>query len=172
VPATGLALASSPTGIMLAGPVAGWLARSTSSRRLALIGAGAMAVAQIAIGMADTPANVPLLIASMFLQGVGLGLFQVACFDISTATIPREDRGVAGSLVMMTRTVGVVTGATVLMLIFQTTRTMHAAAGMPDEAAFLTGFHAAFRVAAALPILVVFAGWWRGWGRGWGNGRK
>ena len=166
VPGTGLTLASSPAGIMLAGPLAGWLSRTTPARRLALIGAVAMAVAQISIGMADAPANIPLLAASMFLQGVGLGLFQVACFDISTATIPREDRGVAGSLVMMTRTVGVVTAATVLMLIFQTVRSRSMAEGLPDGAAFLVGFHAAFRIAAVLPILVVLAGWWRGWGRG------
>ena len=165
VPASGLVLASSPTGIMLAGPVAGWLARTTSARRLALIGAIAMALAQISIGLADAPANIPLLAASMFLQGAGLGLFQVACFDISTATIPREDRGVAGSLVMMTRTVGVVTGATVLMLIFQTIRSRSTGEGLPDGAAFLAGFHAAFRVAAALPVMVVLAGWWRGWAR-------
>ena len=164
VPAGGLALASSPAGVMLAGPVAGWLARTVSPRRLALIGATAMAVAQISIGLADAPANVPVLVASMFLQGVGLGLFQVACFDISTATIPRADRGVAGSLVMMTRTVGVVTAATVLMLIFQSVRTTSAGLGVPDEAAFLAGFHAAFQFAAALPILVVLAGLWRGWG--------
>jgi EmrB/QacA subfamily drug resistance transporter len=165
VPASGLALASSPAGIMLAGPLAGRLAQTTPPRRLALIGAIAMAVAQISISMADAPANVPVLIASMFLQGVGLGLFQVACFDISTATIPRQDRGVAGSLVMMTRTVGVVTGATVLMLIFQTVRSTSADAGYPDEAAFLIGFHAAFRLAAGLAILVVLAGSWRGWAR-------
>ena len=178
VPASGLALASSPAGIMLAGPMAGRLARSTSpKRRLALIGAAAMALAQISISMADAPADVPVLIASMFLQGVGMGLFQVACFDISTATIPREDRGVAGSLVMMTRTVGVVTAATVLMLIFQTSRSRGVAAGLPDGAAFLSGFHAAFRVAAALAILVVIAGWWRGWGgpqsrRNWAGNRR
>ena len=58
----------------------------------------------------------------MFLQGSGVGFFQVAYFDIATATIPRAQRGVAGSLVMMTRTVGVVTGATVLMLVFRTMR--------------------------------------------------
>lgn len=165
VPMSGLALASSPLGIMLAGPLAGFLTRALVSRRLALVGAIAMALAQISIGTADVPANVAVLVASMFLQGLGLGLFQVACFDISTATIPREDRGVAGSLVMMTRTVGVVTAATVLMLIFQSMRTLSASRGAPDEAAFLVGFHAAFRVAAALAILVVIAGWWRGWGR-------
>jgi MFS family permease len=165
VPMSGLALASSPAGIMLAGPLAGFLTRTIASRRLALLGAVGMAVAQISISTAGAPANIPLLVVSMFLQGLGLGLFQVACFDISTATIPREDRGVAGSLVMMTRTVGVVTAATVLMLIFQTTRSLSVSEGMPDGAAFLAGFHAAFRVAAGLAILVVVAGWWRGWGR-------
>ena len=165
VPMSGLALASSPLGIMLAGPLAGFMARQIVSRRLALIGATAMALAQISIGMADAPANIPVLVASMFLQGLGLGLFQVACFDISTATIPREARGVAGSLVMMTRTVGVVTAATVLMLIFQTMRALSERQGVPDGAAFLVGFHAAFRVAATLAVLVVVAGWWRGWGR-------
>ncbi len=124
-----------------------------------------MALAQISISTADAPANIPILIMSMFLQGLGLGLFQVACFDISTATIPREDRGVAGSLVMMTRTVGVVTAATVLMLIFQTVRSLNVSQEVPDGTAFLAGFHAAFRVAAALAILVVAAGWWRGWAR-------
>jgi EmrB/QacA subfamily drug resistance transporter len=165
VPVGGLVLASSPAGIMLAGPIAGRLSRSVSSHRLALIGAVAMALAQISIGMADAPANIPLLTASMFTQGIGLGLFQVACFDISTGVIPRQDRGVAGSLVMMTRTVGVVTGATMLMLIFQTIQSMNMSKGVPGEAAFLAGFHAAFRVAATLPILVVLAGWWRGWAR-------
>ncbi len=165
VPESGLVLASSPAGIMLAGPVAGRLARAIPSRRLALLGAMAMAVAQIVIGLADEPANVPLLVAAMFTQGAGLGLFQVACFDISTATIPREDRGVAGSLVMMTRTVGVVTAATVLTLIFQTTRSMGLDQGLPEGAAFLAGFHAAFRVAAGLVVLVVLAGLARGWAR-------
>ena len=166
MPASGLALASSPLGLMLSGPVAGRLALSVAPRRLALIGASLMALAQICIGTADAPANIPVLAASMFAQGVGLGLFQVACFDISTATIPREARGVAGSLVMMTRTVGVVTAATVLMLIFQTVRTSAADAGTPDGLAFLAGFHAAFRMATFLSILVVLAGVWRGWARG------
>ncbi len=84
----------------------------------------------------------------MALQGFGLGLFQVAYFDIVTAAIPRADRGVAGSLVMMTRTLGTVTGATVLMLLFQT-----------------MGFGATFYLAATLPMAVVLLGLLRGWAR-------
>jgi EmrB/QacA subfamily drug resistance transporter len=165
VPVSGLVLASSPLGLMLSGPVAARLALSITPRRLALIGAVGMAVAQIFIGMADAPANIPALAASMFLQGVGLGLFQVACFDISTATIPREDRGVAGSLVMMTRTVGVVTGATVLMLIFQAIQSTTMSQGASGPTAFLAGFHGAFHVAAALPVAVALIGLCAGWAR-------
>ena len=165
VPVGGMVLASSPLGIMLAAPLAGRLASRVSPRRLALAGAAAMGVAQIALGMAGAPADIPVLCLSMFVQGFGLGLFQVAYFEIATATIPKENRGVAGSLVMVTRTVGVVTGATVLMLIFQTLRAGASARGVPDTEAFLTGFHGAFRIATAMPVLVVVAGIMRGWAR-------
>ena len=165
VPMSGLVLASSPAGIMLSGPVAARLARVLAPRRLALAGAVAMAAAQIVIGQAGEPAVIPLLAPAMLLQGFGIGLFQVACLDITTATIPREDRGVAGSLVMMTRTVGVVTGATVLMLLFQGLRAQGIEAGLGETEAFLKGFQGAFRVATLLSILVVLAGLWRGWAR-------
>ena len=165
VPVSGIVLASSPLGIVLAAPLAGRMATRLPPRLLALVGSMAMAVAQIAIGMAGAPANIPVLCMSMFAQGFGLGLFQVAYFDIATATIPRENRGVAGSLVMVTRTIGVVTGATVLMLIFQTMRTGALAGGMAEIPAFLTGFRGAFTIAASLPVLVTVAGLMRGWGR-------
>ena len=94
----------------------------------------------------------------MALQGFGVGLFQVAYFDIVTASIPRADRGVAGSLVMMTRTLGTVTGATVLMLLFQTWRDAALADGVAEVPAFLAGFGSTFRLAAALPAAVVVLG--------------
>jgi EmrB/QacA subfamily drug resistance transporter len=165
VPVGGLVLSASPLGIMLSAPVAGRLATRLAPRRLALAGAAAMAVAQVCIGLAGSNPDIPLLVAAMFLQGSGLGLFQVAYFDIATATIPRQDRGVAGSLVMMTRTVGVVTGATTLMLVFQALRATAASRGLPDPEAFLIGFQGAFRIAAVLPVVVVVAGLLCGWGR-------
>jgi len=165
VPLSGLVLAASPLGIMLSAPVAGRLATRLAPKRLALAGAAAMAVAQVCIGLAGANPDIPLLAAAMFVQGSGLGLFQVAYFDIATATILRQDRGVAGSLVMMTRTVGVVTGATTLMLVFQALRATAASRGLPDPEAFLIGFQGAFRIAAVLPVVVVVAGLLCGWGR-------
>lgn len=157
---TGLLLACSPTGTAIAAPLAARLATRIAPRLLAVTGASAMAVGQMLIGAVGATPNVPALAAAMALQGFGIGLFQVAYFDIVTGSIPRADRGVAGSLVMVTRTLGVVTGATVLMLLFQTW-----AGSAPDADAFLTGFDATFRLAAGLPLLVVLIGLARGWGR-------
>lgn len=165
VPVGGLVLAASPLGLMLAAPIAGRIATRVPPRRLALLGAIMMTAAQTAIGMAGEHPVLPLFWLSMLMQGAGMGLFQVAYFDIATATIPRQDRGVAGSLVMVTRTIGVVTAATTLMLIFQSLRAQALAEGMPDTEAFLTGFQGAFHVAAVLPAIIVVAALLRGWGR-------
>ena len=163
--ATGLLLACSPAGTVVAAPLAARLTARVSPRLLALLGAGGMAIGQVLIGTADATPNIPVLAAAMVLQGFGVGLFQVAYFDIVTASIPRSDRGVAGSLVMMTRTLGTVTGATVLMLLFQTWRDAALADGAEEVPAFLAGFGLTFRLAAALPAAVVLLGLARGWAR-------
>ncbi len=91
-----------------------------------------------------------VMVPALAMQGVGMGLFQVAYADIVTRTLPRRARGVAGSLAMMTRTLGTVIAASVLMLVFQS------AGG--DVVA---GFRAAFALAAGLAV-VTAAGlyWW------------
>jgi MFS family permease len=163
--ATGLLLAASPAGAAVAAPLAARLASRLPPRLLAVIGAGAMAAGQVLIGTAGPRPDIPLLAGAMALQGIGVGLFQVAYFDIVTGAIPRADRGVAGSLVMMTRTIGTVTGATLLMLIFQTLRSRSLADGGSDAGAFLDGFAGTFRLAALLPAAMLVVGLARGWAR-------
>ncbi len=163
--ATGLLLAASPAGTALAAPLAARLASRIPPRLLAVIGAAAMATGQVMIGTAESEPNIPVLAGAMLLQGFGVGLFQVAYFDIVTNAIPRADRGVAGSLVMMTRTIGTVTGATMLMLVFQTLRGYALAGGGDEAGAFLDGFAGTFRLAAVLPAVVVLLGLARGWAR-------
>ena len=55
---------------------------------------------------------------TLSVHGLGLGLFQVAYMDVVMATLAPQHRGVAGSLTMLTRTLGVVTGTALLTLIF------------------------------------------------------
>jgi len=161
--AVGLILAIAPVGSAIAAPIAGRFAATVSARRLALIAAVSVATGSLIIGI--DIGGVALLAVAALLQGLGLGFYQVAYFDISTATLPSADRGVAGSLVMMTRTLGIVIGATVLTLVFQRLSANAAAGGADAAAAFVSGFDGAFRLAAALSAAVIVAAVARGWGR-------
>jgi MFS family permease len=152
LPVAGLVLAVSPLGVVVSAPVAARLASAWRPRTLALCGCGLCSAGLFGISLSGDVADVPILALSMAVQGFGLGLFQVAYFDIVTARLPAHDRGVAGALGMATRTVGTVMGATVLMLAFQSLRGSGA-----DAEAFVPAFQATFRIAAAIPAgLILF----------------
>jgi MFS family permease len=151
----GLVLAASPAGTALAAAPAGWLLARVPAWRMvqlgvALSGAGLGLVALW--GAASPPA---LLVLSLLLHGAGQGLVQVGYTEIVTATLPRQDRGVAGSLAMMTRTLGVVSAASLLTLWFEAWQTAARTGGATPAEAFLAGFGAAFALAAALCGLVL-----------------
>jgi MFS family permease len=140
-PATGgIVLAISAGGTVVGSWVAGRLARPARVGRLALVGlalnvAGLGTVATWGQATAAVEIGIALLV-----QGVGLGLFQVAYADFVTASLPAADRGVAGSLTILTRTVGVVTGATGLAAAFAHFEAAALAAGETAPMAFLAGF--------------------------------
>ena len=148
LPEAGLVLAASPFGITIAAPIAARLATGYKPRLIAMIGTALSGVGLFGISLSGDQPNIPILVVSMMVQGFGVGLFQVAYFDIVTAAIPARNRGVAGALGMATRTIGTVTGATVLMLIFQTLRT-------GDPASFMPAFQTTFRIAAMIPAALV-----------------
>lgn len=149
----GLLLALAPLGTTLAAPLAGRLAERVASRRLMLAGMVATALGLLAVIATTGPApRLGALAAALVVQGLGLGVFQVAYFDVVTATLPLAARGVAGSLGLLTRTIGVVTGASLLILTFQGLRERALAQALPAPDAFLTGFHAALLLAATLPL--------------------
>jgi MFS family permease len=156
LPVAGLVLAASPVGIIVAAPVAGRLAQGHKPRLIALIGTALSGIGLFGISLSSSAPNMPILVASMAIQGFGVGLFQVAYFDIVTAAIPPRNRGVAGALGMATRTIGTVTGATVLMLIFQRMQT-----SAPDG--FMPAFQATFRIAACIPAALILLDLQRGW---------
>jgi len=75
------------------------------------------------------------------------------------------DRGVAGSLSMLTRTIGTVTGAAALTLGFQAIESGARGGGAGETQAFLTAFHGMFHLAgiAAAAIAALLA---------WSAGRR
>jgi len=142
---SGAILATGPLGLALSAPLGGWLLSGRPrASRLALLGAVMVAVSTIIMGTWDTGAGIWLMSAPLLAQGIGLGLFQVCILDVVTGRLDVQDRGVAGSLAMVTRTIGVVLGATSLSLGFASLRHAASASGLEVEAAFLSAFQSTF----------------------------
>ncbi len=150
LPQAGFVLASSPFAMIFAAPLAGRLAKGVAPQLIALVGTGLSSAGLFGIAMATGGAGLGWLVVAMMINGFGVGLFQVAYFEIVTGVIPARSRGVAGALGMATRSIGTVTGATVLMLIFQTVR-----AGSGFGPAFQITFAAAGALAAVTLVLQV-----------------
>ncbi len=151
-------LAVGHLGAMLGSALGG---RLGGGSRCTLLGAalGAAGLLGIAFWSATTPPA--LLLAALLLQGFGIGLFTLAYTDMTTAIMRREDRGVAGSLALLTRTLGIVLAASLLTLVFGASEAMYLATGATPIEAFLAGFSRAFWVAGLLPLLALGLLWRR-----------
>ena len=151
----GFVLAAGPLGIMVASPLSGWLVqRIGSAHGVGYAGAVLVGGNLLLIGGWDGATTTVAMLVALFLHGFGLGLFQVAYMDMVAGTIPRRDRGVAGSLSMLTRTVGIVSGATTLALVFQGIEREQLANGLGPAESFLVGFQDTFTYAGAVPLIL------------------
>ncbi|MBL8381683.1 MAG: MFS transporter [Burkholderiales bacterium] len=147
---SGALLAFWAAGALLGSAFAARLVGALGVRRAAFAGACVVASGLAAIALwGAAPAFVPMVACFVF-QGVGIGLYQVAYTDIVVAALPRAARGVAGSLTMVTRTIGIVSGASAWTWIQATFEARALAAGAAPGPAFMAGFQAVFLAAAAV----------------------
>jgi EmrB/QacA subfamily drug resistance transporter len=155
LPAAGAMLAASFAGMMAASSLAGRIVGRFSANRVALLGAGLAAAGLFLVGFwqPSMSAQTPAVLGTLVLQGFGVGLFQVAYMDAVIAAIPRAQRGVAGSIAMLTRTLGIVGGATLLTLLFHAVEQSHLARGAAAAGAFLAAYRATFRIAGGVSLL-------------------
>ena len=123
-----------------------------------------MAMAIIVAGLGSiafwpqTP-SYPHLLLTLLLPGLGYGLFQIASLDLVMATMSRREQGVAGSLNMLTRTVGVVVGASLGSLLFaQLAGSAADAAGAGFDEAFRTVFLGATGVSGLCLLILLGVG--------------
>ena len=147
LPLAGAVLAASSIGSIAASPVAGRVIERLPAARIAALGAVLNGAGLSLIGGWDLGTSAVLVVAPLVLQGFGLGLFQVAYMDIVMGTLPPQHRGVAGSLAMLTRTLGVVAGATLLTLVFHALGGASPANAGAAADGFLSAFRATFRLA-------------------------
>jgi MFS family permease len=160
--AIGVLLAIWAIGSLAGSSIAARLVSASGARGTALH-AGLLVMFGL-IGIACWPAtpSYPLMIIFLLLQGIGIGLYQVAYADIVVAALPPSARGVAGSLTMVTRTVGIVIGASAWMGTLQALEYAGVRDGVMANDAFVAAFRHVLQAAAAVAGLF-FACTYRRW---------
>lgn len=149
----GLVLASSPLGTVAASTVAGRMIERLGAQHTAALAAAATAAGLAGIGLWPAFPHAAAMVLPLFLAGAGMGLFQIASMDVITGTMRIEERGVAGSLAQVSRTVGVMCAASLLSLAFASL----GGGRQASEAVFLDAFGVIFLSVAALPAMTALA---------------
>jgi MFS family permease len=104
-------LTLSPLGFALGSPVAERAMKHFSAYQVCVFALAMCAVTLGAIALWPERAPIAWIVAVLLLVGIGYGLFQVAVLDQVMGHLSRDNQGVAGSLHTVTRTTGVVLGA-------------------------------------------------------------
>ncbi len=150
--AGGMLLALAPLGYALGSPLAARALARRTPHAVALAGLAGSAVSLAAVALWPERAPAAWIAAVLLGHGLSYGLFQVAVMDRAMSALSRADQGVAGSLNMVTRTVGVVLGVSAGSALFANL------AGGGFQAAFAGVFWSACAVNAATLALVAWAG--------------
>jgi MFS family permease len=157
---TGLVLALAFAGSLAGAPLSAFMVRRIGQRRTVFTGIVLVGLALLPLAFTGAGTALPQVGLLLILEGLGQGLLAVAYTDMVTATLPPRDRGVAGSLAQLTRTLGIVSGASVLTA-------LHAwgAAGLSGQQAFMAGYRFAFLAAGGglLMAVVLSCAWPRIW---------
>ncbi len=152
----GAVIAASPLGMLLGSADSAALAARIGTRRTAFAGAALVAAGSGAIGVLASSSFVTAMAASLLLHGAGIGLFQVAYTDLVVATLPLRARGVAGSLSLVMRTIGVTMSAAVLTLAIERLENARPELDGLDPAPFAAAFQQVF-LGCAIVLATVLA---------------
>ncbi|NQW16324.1 MAG: MFS transporter [Chloroflexi bacterium] len=106
----GAVLFMSALGMAIAAQASGRLADAYGPRRFAVLGFMVIIVTALAFSTVDGGTPISIIMAIMFVNGIGMGLWNVPNNSIIMGTIPRARLGVISALTNLTRNIGNVTG--------------------------------------------------------------
>ncbi len=166
---TGLLLTPVPLAMAIVAPLSGHISDKYGSRIMTTSGALVSTLACFSLLFLNEAAHIPLLLAGLVLLGVGMGLFTPPNNSAIMGSAPIEKLGVAGGVLNMMRSLGLILGVDISGAIFTTlehrylaengypnVRHVFSNAGIPlwiKDGAFLHGFF----VVIVVLLLITFA---------------
>jgi MFS family permease len=149
----GLLFATTPLAQACAMPLGG---RAVDRGRGGALGPFGLAVEALGLwltGRLDGVSGPGGMVLALALSGFGSGLFIVANMHYVMGALPRPRQGVAGSLISLMRTGGIVVGATVTTAVYAGRQSAQAVLGA--DAAAAAAFATAFNVAAGVALVAL-----------------
>ncbi len=166
---TGSLLTPVPLAMALVAPFAGHASDRVGSRIMTASGKAVLAVACASLLFLDASAHLPRLVAGLVLLGVGMGLFTPPNNSAIMGSAPADKLGVAGGVLNMMRSLGLIFGVDVSGAIFTSLEHRYLAEnGFPHvrhvfsnpriplalkDGAFLHGFFAVVLVLLAISVV-------------------
>jgi EmrB/QacA subfamily drug resistance transporter len=117
---TGSLLMPIPLAMAAVAPFSGHLSDRYGSRIMTTSGMLVSAIALFSLLRLDTVAHVPLLLGGLVLLGVGMGLFTPPNNSAIMGSAPRDKLGVAGGVLNMMRSLGLILGVDISGAVFTT----------------------------------------------------
>jgi len=168
----GLVLSAPPFLILFVAPLSGTLSDRIGSRLLSSLGMAITAAGMFWLSRVDVQTPYPIIIAGMFVFGLGTGLFQAPNNSAIMGSVPRNRLGVGSGTLASMRNIGMVLGIALSGAVFSGRLPLHSALlraqGYRGEAlaahAFVGALNDAYLVGAALAALGVITSLVRGGG--------
>lgn len=110
----GLMQAIVPIMLGFFAPLSGWIADRYGNRPVVAAGLGIVVITYVLLLGLDLQTSVLVFILSFAPLGIGMGIFQSPNNSTIMTSVPSEQRGVASSLLGITRTMGQIAGVAVL----------------------------------------------------------
>jgi EmrB/QacA subfamily drug resistance transporter len=147
---SGWFLACVPATTALTAPLSGWLSDRIGARLLSALGLLLEAAALLLIARLDQASPAPVVVGGLVALGVGLGIFMAPNQSVVMGSVPPAALGVAGGMLSMMRTLGVVSGVAVLGAVYTAGQPPPPDGGVPPFS--IDAFRAAFLVAAGVAL--------------------
>lgn len=150
----GLVMSAGPIVSALTGVPAGRLVDRLGAGRIGIVGLLAMLLGCALLSLLPTRFGIPAYVAPLVVVTAGYALFQAANNTAVMGSIRPEQRGVVSGLLNLSRNLGLITGASLMGMVFALGSASADIMAAPAEAV-ATGMRISFAVAAGLILLAL-----------------
>ena len=153
----GLAMLPFPIGLAVSSLIMGPLSDRVGWRVIAPTGMGIAAVGCLLLTRLDPAVGLAATFPALVILIFGLGSFISPNDSAIVGAAPRDKLGVAGGILAMTRSLGMIVGIALAGTILGARQPVYLAGGLDETDAFVEAFHDVFRFTTAACILAALA---------------